>query len=197
MIRPLTITLALALATLPAAAQAACPKGQTCVRITTTEGPIVISLETRRAPITTRNFLQYVDTRRFDGVRFYRVARTKGRPGLGFIQGGTRRAPRLMLPSIAHEPTSKTGVKHLDGTISMARMEPGTAMGDFFITSGPSPSMDAKTGNPGYAAFGHVVSGMSVVKKILAMPTQKGGGGAMKDQYLEKQVVMMSVRREP
>lgn len=196
MIRPLVI--AATLATLPGAAIAACPKAMVCARITTTAGAIVVALDPRRAPITTKNFLRYVDDRRFDGTRFYRVARTKGRPGQGFIQGGTRRAVRLMLPAIPHEPTSKTGIKHLDGTISMARMEPGTAMGDFFITSGATPSMDAKPGNPGYAAFGRVISGMPVVKKILAMKTLSGAGaGAMRDQYLEKPVVMTMVRREP
>lgn len=182
----------------PTIASAACPAAMTCVRITTTEGAIVVALDPKRAPITTKNFLRYADDRRFDGTRFYRVARTKGRKGAGFIQGGTRRSVRLMLPSIPHEPTSKTGIKHLDGTISMARMEPGTAMGDFFITAGPTPSMDAKPGNPGYAAFGRVVSGMPVVKKILAMKTLSGAGaGPMRDQYLEKPVVMTSVRREP
>lgn len=184
--------------TLPAVAEAACPRGLVCARITTTEGPIVVALEPRRAPLTTRNFLRYADDKRFDGTRFYRVARTKGRRGAGFIQGGTRRSVRLMLPSIPHEATTKTGIKHLDGTISMARMEPGTAMGDFFITVGPTPSMDAKPGNPGYAAFGHVVSGMPVVKRILAMRTLSGrGAGPMRDQYLEKPVVMTMVRREP
>jgi peptidyl-prolyl cis-trans isomerase A (cyclophilin A) len=68
-----------------------------------------------------------------------------------------------------------TGLKHVDGTISMARNDPGTAMGDFFITIGPAAGLDASPGYPGYAAFGHVVSGMDVAHRILAKPTYPGG----------------------
>ena len=81
----------------------------------------------------------------------------------------------LGLPPIDHEPTSRTGLRHGDGTISMARLEPGSAMGDFFITAGAIPSMDAGNRRPssgnndteGYAAFGRVVEGMDVVRRIL------------------------------
>lgn len=166
------------------------------VDIVTSLGTITVDLDQRRAPITTGNFLRYADSHRFDGTSFYRAARTPRTNGLGFIQGGTRHDYRRILPPIAHEPTSKTGIKHLDGTISMARNEPGSAMGDFFITVGPIASMDARPGNPGYAAFGHVVSGMDVVKKILAARTiAQKGNGAMKGQMMVDQVPIVRVRR--
>jgi peptidyl-prolyl cis-trans isomerase A (cyclophilin A) len=159
-------------------------------------GSIILELDGKRAPITTANFLRYVDEKRFDGTSFYRAARTKGAPKRGFIQGGIRHSYTRMLLPIAHEPTSKTGLRHVDGTISMARDRPGTAMGDFFITVGPSASMDAKAGDPGFAAFGRVLKGMDVVQRILAAPTVPNAGrGAMKGQMITKPVKIISASR--
>lgn len=166
------------------------------VRLETGEGPIVVELDAKRAPITAANFLAYVEEDRFDGTTIYRVAPTKGAPERGFIQGGIRRNYRLMLPPIAHEPTSKTGLRHEAGTISMARAEDGAgAMGDFFILTAAMPAMDAKAGKPGYAAFGRVVEGMDVVRRILAAPTSEGGRGAMRGQMLEKPVPIIRAER--
>ena len=166
------------------------------VRLETGAGAIVVELDGRRAPVTTANFLAYVDQRRFDGTSFYRAARTSGAPERGFIQGGIRRTARRALPRIAHEPTSETGLRHRDGTISMARMEPGTAMGDFFITLGAMPSMDADAEDPGFAAFGRVVEGMDVVRRILAAETVANAGrGAMRGQMIEAPVRIVSARR--
>lgn len=166
------------------------------VRLETGAGAIVVELDARRAPVTTANFLAYVDQRRFDGTQFYRAARTRGAESRGFIQGGIRRQARRALPRIAHEPTSLTGIRHVDGTISMARMEPGTAMGDFFITVGATPSMDARGGEPGFAAFGRVVEGMDIVRRILAAPTLANAGrGAMRGQMIEAPVRIVSARR--
>jgi len=168
------------------------------VRLETGAGAIVVELDARRAPVTTANFLGYVDQRRFDGTQFYRAARTRGAESRGFIQGGIRRQARRALPRIAHEPTSLTGIRHVDGTISMARMEPGTAMGDFFITVGATPSMDARGGEPGFAAFGRVVEGMDIVRRILAAPTVADAGrGAMRGQMIEAPVRIVSARRAP
>jgi len=147
---------------------------QVRVRFETSLGPIVMEVETRRAPITAANFLRYVDTKRYDNTSFYRAARS-GASGRGLIQGGTNRNLQLAFDPIAHEPTSKTGLKHLDGTLSMARNAPGTAMADFFITVGPVPSLDAAPNYPGYAAFGRVISGMEIVRKILTLKTYPGG----------------------
>ena len=176
------------------------------VRLETDQGNIVLQLDGRHAPVTTANFLAYVDQHRFDGITFYRASRTPRTPGHGFIQGGIRRNAMLGLPPIAHEPTSRTGLRHVDGTISMARLEPGSAMGDFFIVSGAQPSMDAGHRRPssgnndseGYAAFGRVVEGMDVVRRILAAPTVEDAGvGAMRGQMLEHPVrILRAVRAD-
>ncbi len=173
------------------------------VRLTTAQGDIDLELDGRRAPVTTANFLAYVDQQRFDGITFYRAARTPGMTGRGFIQGGIRRDYRRMLNPIRHEPTSETGLRHVNGTISMARTTPGSAMGDFFIIAGDMPAMDSgghsESGdNEGYAAFGRVVGGMDVVRRILAAPTVPNAGrGAMRGQMLTDQVTITSARRLP
>lgn len=166
------------------------------VSLQTSMGAIVVQLDGKRAPITTANFLRYVAEKRFDGTSFYRAARTKGAPARGFVQGGIRHSYTRMLLPIAHEPTDKTGLRHIDGAISMARGKPGTAMGDFFITVGPSPSMDAKANDPGFAAFGRVVKGMDVVRRILATPTVPNAGrGAMRGQMITEPVRIVAARR--
>lgn len=170
------------------------------VSLVTSEGPILFELEKERAPITTANFLKYVDQKRLDGVTIYRAVNVA--PGFGLIQGGVRNDPKRVLPNIAHEPTTKTGLSHVDGAISMPRAAPGTASGDFFITVGDLTSMDAdptKPGdNQGFAVFGHVAEGMDVVRKILAAPTSPTAGpAAMKGQMLLVPVKIVSARRVP
>lgn len=145
------------------------------VRLETSAGPIVVAVDVRRAPITAGNFLRYVDEKRLDGTTFYRAARSRNNPKSGLVQGGNNHKVSRSLAPIAHEPTSRTGLRHVDGTLSMARNAPGSAMGDFFITVGAAKYLDARPGYPGYAAFGHVVSGMDVVGRILALPTYPGG----------------------
>jgi peptidyl-prolyl cis-trans isomerase A (cyclophilin A) len=172
------------------------------VNMVTAAGSILIELETKRAPITAGNFLHYVDGKMLDGTSFYRAARAKGAPKQGFVQGGTNGDIRKWAPPIQHEPTTKTGLHHVDGTISMARTTPGTASGDFFLLVGAAPYMDAnpkaKGDNVGFAAFGRVLKGMDVVKKILASPTiPKAGMGAMKGQFIKAPVKIISVRRAP
>ncbi|WP_336958405.1 peptidylprolyl isomerase [Sphingobium aquiterrae] len=169
--------------------------GYVRVRFVTSDGPIVLALDARRAPRTTANFLAYVDDGRFDDTKFYRSAPRKADPKRGFIQGGIGTEARRTLPPVAHEPTNVTGIRHLDGTISMARGgPPGTAMGNFFITLGPVEYMDARGDNPGYAAFGHVVAGMDTVRRILAEPIG-GGTGPMKGQMILKPVRIITARR--
>lgn len=168
------------------------------VRLATTFGPIVIEVDLRHAPISAGNFLAYVDQKRFDGRSFYRAARNRNAPQYGLIQGGIDHTISRALAPIAHEPTSKTGLRHVDGTVSMARNQPGTAMGDFFITIGPSSYLDAGPGGqpPGYAAFGHVVRGMDVVRRILAQPTFKGGYSyTTMGQSITKPVKIVTARR--
>ena len=166
------------------------------VRLETSAGPIVIELDLRRAPITTGNFLRYADEKRFDGTRFYRAARNRRNPQVGLVQGGINHKVVRARAPIAHEPTSRTGLRHLDGTVSMARNAPGTAMGDFFITVGPAAYLDARPGSAGYAPFGKVVAGMPIIRRILAAPTHPGGYSAeMKGQTLVSPIRIITARR--
>ncbi|HEU0098689.1 MAG TPA: peptidylprolyl isomerase [Allosphingosinicella sp.] len=169
------------------------------IRLETEAGPIVIALDAKNAPVTAANFVRYVDAKRFDGTFFYRAARTKGAKGRGFVQGGIRHSARRAFPPIAHEPSARTGLKHVDGTVSMARAAPAGAMGDFFIVvGGAMPAMDGKPGAPGFAAFGRVEEGMDVVRSILAAPTVANAGrGPMRGQMIERPVRIVSARREP
>lgn len=189
----------LCLAVPPAPAQApALPPATVRVTLVTGEGRIVLELEKERAPVTTANFLRYVDQHRLDGTSFYRA--TKVGDGYGLIQGGARNDPKRVLPPIAHEPTTRTGLSHVDGAISMARAAPGSATMDFFITIGALPSMDADPAGPGdnqgFAAFGHVAEGMEVVKRILDEPTSPTAGeGVMKGQMLAAPVRILTARR--
>ncbi|MPT48467.1 MAG: peptidylprolyl isomerase [Sphingobium sp.] len=165
------------------------------VELVTGMGSITVAVDRKRAPKTADNFLTYVDDGRFDGTDFYRAARSKARPGTGYVQGGIRTNLRRSLPPIAHERTDVTGITHLDATISMARGNSvDTAKGNFFITVGPTPHMDARGDYAGYAAFGRVVSGMDVVKRILAQPSG-GGVGPMKGQMILKPVILIRAKR--
>ncbi len=171
----------------------AIPAGIVRVRLDTNLGPIIIAVETRRAPKTAANFLAYVDDGRFDGTKFYRAARAKYDPRQGFIQGGIETDARRILPPFPLETTAQTGLRHLDGTISMARREdPDSAGGNYFICIGRAPHMDAQPGKSGpgkkgFAAFGRVVHGMDVVRRILAQPTG-GGTDGMRGQMLLRAV---------
>jgi peptidyl-prolyl cis-trans isomerase A (cyclophilin A) len=169
------------------------------VAIKTNHGVIVVELEARRAPITSANFLHYVDTNLYDDGFFYRASRTPGAPKEGTIVGG----PSLKThryPPVAHESTQQTGIKHRTGTISLGRYDPGTATADFFICVGSQPYLDAHPGAPGdnlgYAAFGQVVEGMGVVRTILALPTPgKSAFPDMKGQWLDPTVPIFTMRR--
>lgn len=170
------------------------------VAIDTSMGRIVLELETERAPITARNFLRYADQKRLDGTYFYRTVKVADK--FGFVQFGVDNQPKRILPPIKHEPTTQTGVKHLNGAISVARLAPGTARGEFTISVGDQPSLDADPSKPGdnlgYAAFGKVVEGMDVVWKILDAPTSPTAGeGVMKGQMLEPKVRVLKVTRLP
>lgn len=168
------------------------------VAIDTSLGRIVIALDRGRAPITSANFLKYVDTHRFDGQTFYRAMKSSdGSPAL--VQGGITTDARKLLPPITHEPTSRTGLRNVAGAISMARLEPGTARADFFILLSDIPGFDA--GGPGgdkdgFAVFGHVAEGMDVVQRIFAGPVSATKGeGPMKGQMLDPPVKIIKAAR--
>ena len=170
------------------------------ITIATPLGDIVVELESERAPLTTANFLRYVDQRRLDGTAFYRAMNLG--PGFGLVQGGTRNDPRRLLRAVPHEPTTQTGLSHTDGTISLARAAPGSATADFFIVIGDLTSLDAQTdgsGDPdGFAAFGRVVQGMDIIRQIMAAPTDPTAGeGVMRGQMLSPVVRITTVRRLP
>ena len=152
------------------------------------------------APITSGNFLRYLDAGRLDGASFYRASKTSDAPLLGLIQGGLQNAPAQPFPPIAHESTTQTGLSHTDGVISMARYAPGSAASEFFICIGDQTYLDADPkaagDNLGFAAFGKVTGGMDVVRAILKAPTSPTKGeGVMKGQILEPSVTIINARR--
>ncbi len=196
------VTALLAAASAPALSQAApatsvqAPPAQAelvPVAIETSLGRIVVALDKTHAPVTTANFLHYIDTHHFDGQNFYRAMHV-GDGGL--IQGGITTDARKLYAPIAHEPTSQTGLHHVAGAISMANAGPGTARADFFILASDIPALDSKGDDPGFAVFGHVIEGMDVVKQILASPVSPTKGeGAMKGQMLEPEIKIVKVER--
>ena len=169
----------------------------------TSQGEIRIALDVQKAPVTTANFLRYVDGKHYDGATFYRAVRYEndnGNPKIEVIQGGIRGAETPFEP-IAHEDTEQTGIRHTDGVISMARDGIGTASSEFFICIGDQPGLDKGqpryADNQGFAAFGRVVSGMDVVRKIHGLPSNAPGYSAyVAGQIIEAPVVVESVRRE-
>lgn len=170
------------------------------VAMQTSLGPILLSIEKERAPITAGNFLRYVDQKRLDGIGFYRAVKIGDTGEYGLVQGGVRNDPKRVLKPIAHEPTTTTGLTHISGAISMARLEPGTAAMEFFIVLGNLTTMDAQPNAPGdnqgYAVFGRVIEGMDVIRAILEQPhSLTAGEGIMKGQMLEKPVTILTVRR--
>lgn len=183
-----------ALLSAPLLAQSApAASGEIPVAIETSAGRIVVSLDSTHAPVTTANFLHYVDAHRFDGESFYRAMHV-GDGGL--IQGGIRSNALKLFPPIKHEPTSETGLHNVAGAISMANAGPGTARADFFILASDIPALDATANDPGFAAFGRVVEGMDVVKKILDSPVSPTKGeGAMKGQMLDPPIRILRAER--
>ena len=175
----------------PLAAQVAVPAAaddEVKVALDTSAGRIVLALDKARAPVTTANFLKYVDAGRYNGESFYRSMKF-GEGGI--VQAGITSDARKLYPAIAHEPVSQTGIKHVAGTVSMAAFSPGTAKADFFILTSDAPSFDAS-----FAAFGRVIEGMEVVKAIQAAPTSPiKGEGVMKGQMLDPVVKITKASR--
>lgn len=173
------------------------------ILIKTSEGDVKIELYAKKAPITVANFLKYVDEKIYDGASFYRTVRLDNQPNspvkIEVIQGGTNsEKTKKTYPPIELETTEKTKIKHLDGTISMARGEPNSATSEFFICINPQPELDfGGKRNPdgkGFAAFGKVVKGMDVVRKIQSKET-KIWEGNKQPQLLAEPVKIISIRR--
>ena len=151
------------------------------VLVQTEMGNIELEVDAARAPSTATNFLKYVDGGFYDGGRVHRSARLEtqaARPvKIEVIQGGVASEhEKDDFPAIAIERTRDTGLRHRDGTLSMARDGPNTATSDIFICIGDQPELDfGGKRNPdgqGFAAFGRVVKGMDVVRKIQAAPAE-------------------------
>jgi peptidyl-prolyl cis-trans isomerase A (cyclophilin A) len=175
----------------------ASPEGPTLVLITTRLGDIMVEIFRDKAPITSENFLRYVDEGLLDGTAFFRTVTMENQPGydvkIEVIQGGT--APEdaaypSKYPPIEHETTEATGLSHVDGTVSMARWAPGTATSSFFICVGDQPELDyGGRRNPdgqGFAVFGRVRGGMDVVREIHRQPHE--------GQRFEPPIEIMSCR---
>lgn len=176
----------------------AAPERVVRTRVETDAGAFVIEVDLGVAPLTVANYLAHVDRGLLDGGAVYRVVTLANqapetRHKIEVVQWGMNRpddqAPPL--PPIAHETTRQTGLSHRDGTVSMARAQPGTATAEYFVCIGVQPELDFGGGrNPdgqGFAAFGRVVEGMDKVRAIHAR------GEA--DQYLSRPIVVQSVRR--
>jgi peptidyl-prolyl cis-trans isomerase A (cyclophilin A) len=151
------------------------------VVIETQFGDIEVELYPAKAPKSVAAFLSYVDSGFYKNSSFYRVLKEENQPSASFrselIQGGiwhTSYKKGVSIPGIPHEPTSQTGILHKDGTLSLARTTPGTAGSEFFICIGDQPAYDhggaANTDGLGYAAFGKVIKGMDIVRKIHRQP---------------------------
>ncbi len=148
-------------------------RGGPVVTLHTALGGIEIEVYPDRAPLSASQFLQCVQTGHYDGGTFWRTVRAdndRGSPTIEVVQAAAAEGSATMEP-LAHEPTSVSGLRHLDGTVSLARAEPGTATAAaFFICLGDQPALDAGgLRNPdalGFAAFGRVVRGMEVVRAI-------------------------------
>ena len=153
------------------------------VVIDTALGPIGVSLDLARAPLSAGDFLKYVDRGLYTGGAFYRTVRPDNdtKPvKISVLQGGLTDDNKY-LPPIAHEPTNRTGIQHRNGTLSLARDAVGTGTaGAFFICIGDQPELDfGGKRNPdgqGFAAFGHVTSGMKLIHRMWLMKTQAAPG---------------------
>jgi peptidyl-prolyl cis-trans isomerase A (cyclophilin A) len=181
----------------PRVARAAAAKPK--VTIKTAHGSITVELEDRKAPLTSTNFLRYVDGGKYDGGNFFRAVRTRGAPKQGDIVADMNPHAHPY-PPIAHESTTTTGLRHETGTISLGRYAPGSATSTFFICASPEPSFDAHPGargdNLGYAAFGRVIAGMAVVRTILSLHTSQDAKYAdQKGQWLDPAVPIVSMHR--
>jgi len=168
------------------------------VVIQTKYGDIEVELYSKQAPITVAAFLSYVDSGLYKNASFYRVLNNDNQamdvPKSNLIQGGiwqTKPDKLATLKGIPHENTQHTGIRHLNGTISLAREAPGTATSEFFICIGAQRGYDSGgVNNPdklGYAAFGRVVNGMDIVIRIYNMDEN--------DQALTPPVPIYNIKR--
>ena len=185
---------------LPVPVDAVTPDTRPHVSLVTDLGTIVVRLENKRAPVTSANFLRYVDAKRMDGFKFYRSTKSWG-PANQLVQAGNRGDARKNFPPIAHEPTKASGLTNCKGALSMARLNPGDATTDFFLLLSDIKGFDSDAvggDGAGFAVFGEIVAGADVAAAIFNAPiSPTAGDGVMKGQMLEPQVTIKTARRVP
>ena len=177
----------------------AAPAQAVRTRVETGLGSFVIEVDPEVAPVSVAHYLAHVDRGLLDGGAVYRIVTLANqapetRHKIEVVQWGMNRPDDKPppLPPIVHETTRQSGLRHLDGTVSMARAQPGSATAEYFVCVGDQPELDFGGGrNPdglGFAAFGRVVEGMDVIRALHLR------GEA--DQYLAQPIRVRSVRRE-
>ena len=182
------------------AAQAPAVAPPVRVVLETDKGTIEVEVDPVRAPVTAANFLKYVDSGGYDGGYFHRTVRPDTEIRTDYpiqVVQASRATGKPGFPAIPLERTSVTGLKHLDGALSMARGGADTATSDFFICIGAQPELDfggkRNADGQGFAVFGRVVSGMDVVKQIQAAPAE---GGANPQVLAPRIGIKSAVRRK-
>lgn len=166
------------------------------VEISTRQGDIIIELYPEKAPKTVAAFLSYVEKDLYNNASFYRVLNDENQPSnaakANLIQGGLYRSKKTPdLAGVPHETTKQSGILHKDGVVSLARLEPGTATAEFFICVGDQPGFDFGGANnadgQGYAAFGRVIKGLDIVRKIYNLPED--------NQYFDPPVPIFDIKK--
>lgn len=176
------------------------------VRVQTELGDIVIEVDPVKAPLTTANFLRYVDGGHYDGGTFHRTVKMDNQPEstvkIEVIQAGVNpdRA-KEGFAAIPLERTNVTGILHRDGVVSMARGAPDSATSGWFVCINDQPSLDfGGNRNPdgqGFAAFGRVITGLDVVRKIQAAPSSTNRTTNTEAQRLIPAIKILKVARVP
>jgi peptidyl-prolyl cis-trans isomerase A (cyclophilin A) len=187
--------IALAVLASAASAQSAAGAPGPTVIIETSLGEIRVALDAVHAPATTANFLRYVDQHFYDDTTFYRTVRADNQPDnpvkIDVIQGGLHDEAGAASGPVPLERTSKTGLRHVDGAISMARDGPDTATTEFFICIGDQPELDfggrRNADGQGFGVFGRVTAGMDIVRRIHQSPAQ--------EQRLNPPITILRIRR--
>jgi peptidyl-prolyl cis-trans isomerase A (cyclophilin A) len=200
MTRRFLLVFSLVLMTVPVSGQAK----PTRVLVQTELGNITLEVDPANAPATTANFLKYVDAGHYDGGTFHRTVKMDNQPQsdvkIEVIQAGVNPAvAKSGFPPIALERTKVTGILHKDGIVSMARGEPDSATSGWFICINDQPSLDfGGKRNPdgqGFGAFGRVVSGMDVVRKIQMAPSSADRKTNTEAQRLTPPIKILKVAR--
>lgn len=161
------------------------------VEIQATDFAFTVAVDVERAPISSRYFLQDVDTGLLDGSSLFRIVTS----GIEVVQMGLCERDPGIPPTIEHEPTRQTGLRHLRGTVSLARFAPGAVYHSFFVCMRDEPSLDqGGTRNPdglGFAAFGQVVTGFEDLRRLFVRHAREPG-----EEYLRSPIGLRSVRRK-